>query len=396
MMKAKNIFKTLAFAMLIPAILLTTACSNINNNEEPVKKGFTLPVTVNVTRQGEDATTKATYNESTRKLSFSEGDMLFVNGTHASAGNFAGTLNWTSGGTFSGTIITQNGYSGTADELFTEAKPIYAELLPNGYDLNPGYSYSEIKNSGSYDAYVIHYLINSFALTKAAAVEQLSQECAGSYSSGFALSPQNAILSVTLTGLTKNATGVNISFSSPDDVISGLVNTDGLGHAKFAMGMKPYDLSKCSMRVGVNPIFLIGGEKILEKGHIYNIYRTLNLTMTDAFVDGNETVLSFTCMGESVTMTSKYHEVSGFDAVAIAGRTEVVALFKSASMEKDGNDLKINVTIPIIGKDHSGSMIIDTVSNTYTWSDSMVGSMITLDAITIGGKSIKPLPTPAS
>ena len=81
-MRTKNIFKAVALAMLMPAMLLTTACSNeddaINNGDN--KKGYPLQVTVNVTRQGDKATTRATYNESTRKLEFSTGDKLFVGG----------------------------------------------------------------------------------------------------------------------------------------------------------------------------------------------------------------------------------------------------------------------------------------------------------------------------
>ena len=66
-MKTKNIFKTLAAVMLMPAMLLTTACSNeddpLNNTaENTAKKGYILPVTVSVTRQGDGATTRATFN----------------------------------------------------------------------------------------------------------------------------------------------------------------------------------------------------------------------------------------------------------------------------------------------------------------------------------------------
>ena len=60
-MKTKNIFKTLALAMLMPTMLLTTACSseddvvnsNIANLETVANKGYALPVTVNVTREGD-------------------------------------------------------------------------------------------------------------------------------------------------------------------------------------------------------------------------------------------------------------------------------------------------------------------------------------------------------
>lgn len=67
-MNRKNIFYRLALAMLMPTMLLTTACSNeddtVINNGKTAAIGYTLPVTINVTRQSDDATTRATYNES--------------------------------------------------------------------------------------------------------------------------------------------------------------------------------------------------------------------------------------------------------------------------------------------------------------------------------------------
>ena len=96
-MNTKNIFKTVALAMMMPAMLLTTACSseddalnNTANTENTINKGYALPVTVNVTRG--DGATRASYNESTRKLEFSGGDKLFVYGSATAAGSFAGEL----------------------------------------------------------------------------------------------------------------------------------------------------------------------------------------------------------------------------------------------------------------------------------------------------------------
>ena len=127
-MKTKNIFKALALAMLMPAMLLTTACSNDDdalnntaNTENTINKGYALPVTVNVTREG-DATTRATYTDNgdgTGSLGFSAGDKLFVSGSATGAGKFAGALDYVPAtGKFSGTIYTQNDYDGTADALF--------------------------------------------------------------------------------------------------------------------------------------------------------------------------------------------------------------------------------------------------------------------------------------
>ena len=112
-MKTKNIFKAMALAMLMPAMMLTTACSseddalnNTANTENTINKGYALPVTVNVSREG-DAGTRATFDGS--KLNFSAGDKLFVEGSHAEAGRFACTLAYDAGsGKFSGTIYTEH------------------------------------------------------------------------------------------------------------------------------------------------------------------------------------------------------------------------------------------------------------------------------------------------
>lgn len=288
-MKTKNIFKTLAAAMLMPAMLLTTACSSEDdfagneNTENAAKKGYTLPVTVNVTRQGDEAATRAAFNGETKKLEFSTGDKLFVSGSQATAGSFAGTLEYVSDGTFSGTITTENEYPGTVDDLFASA---YAYLLPDGY---AGYGYLSISGSG-YSAYHGFDMTKAFALSKAAAVEQLSQEWAYGYSSGFALEPNNAILNFTISGLAASAE-VAVVFTIYDygeiyATITGNVTTDASGTATFAIGVEyGTELNDCTLTVGGNAITLVSSSKEVEAGKIYNVSRsvtpatpTLNIT----------------------------------------------------------------------------------------------------------------------
>ena len=274
-MKTKNIFKTLAFAMLMPAMLLTTACSNEDefvNNDSNNQKGYPLPVTVNVTRQGDEGATRATYNESTRKLEFSGGDKLFVEGLdNGGAGRFAGTLTWQSGGTFSGTIYTENAYTGTANALLTSAgSGAGATLLPNGYE-STGFLYVATNGTEEkYDDQAAYNYNNAFALTKAAGVEQLSYEVAGSYSSGFSLSPSNPILNFTITGLSAN-TEVAIVFSYYAVHVNKNVITNSSGTATFAIGVACSELNSCSLTVGGNVITL--GSHVLTAGKIYNITR---------------------------------------------------------------------------------------------------------------------------
>lgn len=274
-MKTKNIFKALAMAMLMPAMLLTTACSNDDftanndNNVTTAKQGYTLPVTVNVTREG-DATMRATYNESTHKLGFSSGDKLLVKGVDNGMKQFAGILTWQSGGTFSGTITTQNtSYTGTADDLLKNAISSRADLLPAGYD-NKGFI---IVSGSGYQLNISYDWTKAFALTKAEAVEQLSREYAGSYSSGtgFALAPLGFILNFTITGLTPS-TEVAVSFTKGTTTISGNVTTDGSGNATFAISTNSTNIGSCTLTVGGNNIAL--PSTALAKGKIYNITRS--------------------------------------------------------------------------------------------------------------------------
>ena len=275
-MKTKNIFKALAMAMLMPATMLTTACSSddsIINDENTATKGFELPVTVNVTREGDKATTRATYTDNgngTGTLGFSTGDKLLVKGMDNGLKQFAGILTWQSGGTFSGTITTENtSYTGTADDLFKNAMFISAYLLPAGYD-----SKGFIKVSGSgYQMGTTYDYTKAFALTKAEAVEQLSKENADSYSSGtgFALAPLGFILNFTITGLTPS-TEVAVAFTKGTTTTSGNVTTDGSGNATFAISTNSANIGTCTLTVGGNNIALPSTS--LKAGKVYNIARS--------------------------------------------------------------------------------------------------------------------------
>ena len=263
-MNTKNILKTLALAML-----LVSACNKneIANDENTDKKGFALPVTVNVTREGDDAT-KATYNESTRKLEFSAGDKLFVKSKsfHAVAGQFAGTLDYDAvSGKFSGTVTTQKQYTGTIDGLMASS---YAFLLPAGYE-----SYGFYSVGSGYNATITYDDTKAFSLTKKEAVEQFSFESVDEYNNGFALAPMKAIASFTISGLTANKE-VAVSFNASGKVISGNVTTSAEGVATFAVGVSPgRHLENCTLTVDGNNIAL--PTKTTEAGHIYNISRSV-------------------------------------------------------------------------------------------------------------------------
>jgi len=273
-MKTKNIFKAVALAMMMPAMLLTTACSNdddVANTSYITNKGYALPVTVNVTRQ-DDGATRASFDGS--KLNFSAGDKLFVKGNHGTAGLFAGTLDYDAvSGKFSGTIYTKNSYDGTAAALFTSANTVRGTLLPNGYGST---GFLSINNNSTPDDATDDYVSTNFAkaiaLTKNAAVEQLSWE-QGNYSGSFLLQPRSAILNFTITGLAAS-TQVAVVFTSNNGTVNENVTTDALGNATFALGVSGGEgLHNCTLSVGGNPITLVSSSKTLTAGKIYNITR---------------------------------------------------------------------------------------------------------------------------
>lgn len=266
------------------AMLLTAACSKNDDVIIKNEKGYALPVTVNATRGGDDAT-KATYNESTRKLEFSVGDKLFVSGSATGVGKFAGALDYVPAtGKFSGTIYTQNDYDGTADALFSAAWSVRANLLPAGYD---SYNFLSIRNNNTpdvaYDDVVSGSIANAFVASETAkktGVEQLSWEQAYTYSSGFALAPANAVLNFTISGLEAGEKAVTLitkySGMDYDQTISGSVTPNASGVATFAIGVSNNLVIKNvanNLTVGSSKFTLPGGTA-LATGKIYNITRS--------------------------------------------------------------------------------------------------------------------------
>ena len=291
-MNTKNFFKTVAMAMLMPAVLLTTSCSKgddaVTNPEKPanteaaetaVNKGYALPVTVNVTRQ--DNGTRATFDGS--KLNFSAGDKLFVYGSATAAGSFAGTLDYdTEKGNFSGTIYTQNSYSSTADDLFTAAsgEDLTATLLPNKYESTGFLSIDNSTTDIAYDDRLTVSFSNAFVASetaKATGVEQLSWERTSTYSSGFALSPENAILNFTISGLEAGAQDVELQIRHGlPYTVSGSVTPNASGVATFAIGVPAganIRDTENNLTVGSSN-FTLPSSTTFAAGKIYNITRS--------------------------------------------------------------------------------------------------------------------------
>ena len=365
-MKTKNIFKTVAFAMLMPTMLLTTACSSeddlVNNTAENTEtvanKGYALPVTVSATRQGDG--TRATFDGS--KLNFSEGDKLFVSGSATGAGSFAGTLDYDAvSGKFSGTIYTQNLYEGTIDDLLNGN---YATLLPAGYE---SYDYLEIMDEG-YEALLGESANNSFATSKKLAVEQLSFET-GEYTSGtgFTLNPCNAILNFTITGLTPSTkVTASLSDGSPLFNIEGDVTTDGSGNATFAMGVfGTRDLNELSLTVAGNPVTLVNSSTELEAGKIYNITRSAVPASTPL----DNTTTAWTAGTYAVPAGGKTYS----DAITVSGDVTLVLTDGATLTLNKGISLASGATLTIEG---NGTMAVNGTNNSTASTVAGSGTII--------------------
>ena len=244
------------------------------------KKGYALPVTVNVTRQ--DDGTKATYNESTRKLEFSAGDKLFVSGFHDEAELYAGTLNYVSEGTFSGTIYTEEKTYAPIEDILMDAD---ATLLPAGYE---SYGYLTINDNNTlveYDDYLSVSDSKAFVASetaKANGIEQFSYETANKYSGGFALVPQNAVLNFTITDLEAGEKDVILNVTrtkyDTDYTVTGSVTSNGSGVATFAIGIPLNDGAiikdmENNLTVGTHN-FTLPSSTTFTAGKIYNITRS--------------------------------------------------------------------------------------------------------------------------
>jgi len=261
----------MALALTMPILLLSTACGVdvclTDEDDASIQNGYEFPVAINVAKQSD--ITRAVYNTETMRLSFNTGDHLLVSGVHHTAGKFAGELIWTSGVTFEGIIITEKEFTGTAYDLLEKAKSTSATLLPDDYI---AYGYLSIRGSGCSASLDLPSMKKAFADTKAHGVEQLSYVHAKSYANGFVLSPGNAILSCTITGLDANK---DYTFTTTDgtDSPSGTVTSDSSGQATFAVAFTPNGIKNYSIQIGDGTEYHIIdiGTRTMSSGCIYSI-----------------------------------------------------------------------------------------------------------------------------
>ena len=204
------------------------------------------------------------------------------------------------------------------------------------------------------------------------------------------LENQLAILAITLkndaatpTEITSGITGMTISDGTNNYAVS---RSTGAGPIYVAIRPTSSANIEVTATDGSHNYAKPLTGKTYEANNGYNVnWKMAQAPLADAFVDNNTTVIAFTASPYGDLTLSATYSGGSFGAVSKSG---TLASMVVASMEKDGNNLKINVTVGT----NSGFMTINTVSNTYTWSNAKVGNMITLSSIIIGGIDITPLP----
>ena len=282
-MKAINIFKAVAYVLALPALLLTTACSSDEENIEQTPesfRGYVRHVTINATRDAGDAT-RAFYDQSQKKLSFSEGDQLFYNGVNGTVGHYALLVDYKQGSTFQGNLYTENPYEGNAIDLFKTGR-IQAQLIPAGYQ---DYGFFELTGTG-YNMNLIAHNDRAFAPTKKIAIEQFFFEAATYFDNdvGFMLQAHNGVIGFTLNGLGASKT-YNITFHILDTSnntvydIFGTTTSDSNGTATFGIGTITYSIN-CRYSITIDDgseyMDIDLGYRAIQANHVVNV--TSNVT----------------------------------------------------------------------------------------------------------------------
>ena len=278
-MKAINIFKTVAYVLALPTMLLTTACTSdeVQNIEQVPEsfRGYVRHVTVNATRGNGDAT-RAYYNG--KNICFSEGDQIFFGGDHGEAGHYAMLVDYKSANTFEGDLYSENDYTGSLSDLLATGcnSRNYAVYIPAGHE---SFGYMTITNKNTCYMNVSHDNHRAFAPTKKIAVEQFFDEFAGHYDNtkGFQFEATNGVICFTLNGLEQEKT-YNFTFRSKTGNqifdISGTSTSDNAGTVTFAVGTTTSNIStRYSVIIddGGKYMDIDLGNKAIQANHIVTV-----------------------------------------------------------------------------------------------------------------------------
>lgn len=245
----KNMMKNILMsAASIAALMLTASCSQETNEiiDEPAAPTVhSIEVTVPVTA---DASTRASYTAGVA-TTFEAGDKLYIKVRDGETYTYVGVLDNSAEAVnkFTGTLYKTAGTDYSGSDIITDCTSLEATLLPSGYDEN----YYVLTKSGETVTGLTVEPAKAFspAATKAAAVPQVANanySTTGSGAKTITLTPQNAVLHYTLSGLAKS-TAVTVSVSDGTTTVSGSVTTNSSGEASFAVGVAPGGTTKSYM-----------------------------------------------------------------------------------------------------------------------------------------------------
>ena len=271
----KNMMKNILMsAASIAALMLTASCNQEDNEiiDEPAAPTVhSIEVTVPVTA---DASTRASYTAGAA-TTFEAGDKLYIKVRDGETYTYVGVLDNSAEAVnkFSGTLYKTAGTDYSGSDIITDCTSLEATLLPSGYDEN----YYVLTKSGETvtGLTVVPAKAFSSATTKAAAVPQVANASYSTTVSGaktITLTPQNAVLYYTLSGLAKS-TAVTVSVSDGTTTVSGSVTTNSSGAATFAVGVAPGGTTKSyMMKKGDEQTIEFRAE--LSANKVYNITRS--------------------------------------------------------------------------------------------------------------------------
>jgi len=289
-MKTRYIKHWMLLPVIAAAALLSTACSNETLTTAPEsqsQKGYEIPVTVNVTRDN-SALTRTSYDAQTQKVSFTEGDRLFVEGVYEGENKFHGTLAYdATNKTFCGKLTADYAVMvSDADAFLSGAQSVSATLLPNGCG---DYEYIGLLNEN----YV--QVENTKAITcgidlLGAAIAQFAHETASTYSGGFALKPQNAIFDCTFNnfnqgnvfGSSEANVGVTISYTTGGEnqkITYSAGNTSNKIYLALPASTEGMDVTNFSIKLDNGSIattFALA-DATIKSGQVYTITKTIHL-----------------------------------------------------------------------------------------------------------------------
>ncbi len=281
-----SIKRAAAILLALPVMLLTASC-NIDDpviaeqEQTPVtpSEGYVTHVVINASRDA--GTTRASYDETSRMLEFTEGDKLYVNCSINDVNEGSGYLQWKSNAdgvaTFEGDMTFTNPLTGTLHEFLSDKDcTMMAILFPKDY---------ESVGCIAVQKGIIDFNKAFVAGSKAKGVEQLSLEWANTYNNGFQLKPETAVLAFTLSGLDANYT-YTITVTDDEYSPSGTVTTDDEGVATFCTAFpareRTYTIKIDDMKtwsIDLTPTYpdISLGKKSLEKGYVYNVNRKAHI-----------------------------------------------------------------------------------------------------------------------